>query len=116
MSEAPSSDDKLMAAICYWGSTVLSFIPALVIFFIKKEESAFIRKHAIQAMLAALASWLIISVASTLTFFLLGVGGLLAWLVFIVFFIIWGIKAFQGEDVSIPLITDMVEKNMQGSE
>lgn len=123
MTTDVSSDDKLMAALSYWGSIILWFIPALVIYILKKDSSMFIKKHSLQALMLNLA-FAVISIAitviggilGTITF---GVGSLLMMLVnvaiflgLLVYVVMLGIQAFQGEDKDIPYITNILRSNM----
>lgn len=123
MASAPTSDEKLMAALSYWGSIVLWFIPPLLIYLLKKDESAFIKKHSLQALILHIAA-LIFFVGSSIIsaiigFITLGLGSMLIMLVqviaglgLLVYYLVLGVKAFQGEDSDIPFITDYIQKNM----
>jgi uncharacterized protein len=123
MSNESDSNDKLMGAMAYWGSIILSFIPALVIFILKKDESPFLKKHALQALflnLAIFAVGIVLSLVSGLLGAItLGVGSLLILLVQVVLYIgaliymvVLGLQVFQGDDPEIPYITDLLRKNM----
>lgn len=46
----PSGDDTTWALMCYIGMLIVGFIAPLVIYFVKKKESSFVRFHAAQAM------------------------------------------------------------------
>lgn len=103
-----SSDDKLLSALSYWLAIVTSFIAPLIIFFIKKDESPFIKKHALQATLLSVVLFVVELLGSMLTFGLawFPIFGLKA-----IYLLFLGYKTFQGEDVAIPVVTDMVNKN-----
>lgn len=119
MATELTSDEKMMAALGYWGSLVLGFIPALVIFLIKKDESKFVKKHSLQSLVLA-AACVVIGVVTTIISIIvgtitLGIGSLLIGLLQMVFFlgilayyIVLGVQVYQGQDPEIPMLTDMV--------
>lgn len=126
MAGETSSDEKLLAAISYWGS-ILSFLPALIIFLAKRTESAYVKKHSLQALvlniLAFIIIWVILSIVGsilgTVTFgigmFLIMLIQVVAFLAFLVYAVVLGIQVFQGDDPDIPYVTQMIQKNLGGS-
>ena len=108
MTATVTSDEKLLAALSYWCSILLSFIPGLIIFLIKKDESAYVRKHSLQSVLLSLVFIVLSMAIGAITF---GLGSLLVWLVSLVYLVVLGVQVFQGTDANIPLITDMIDKN-----
>jgi uncharacterized Tic20 family protein len=120
--EPVSNDDKILAAVSYWGSLLLSFIPALVIYLLKKETmSPYLKKQVMQAMaisllFVALSVLLMIigTILGAITFgimawlmMLVHVGVYLAWAVYA---LILGVQTFQGADPEIPLLTDWLRQ------
>ncbi len=115
-------DEKLMAALCYWGSTLLWCIPAVVIFMLKSGESPFIRKQALQAIALNLGSsavyivlFMLAGLIGMVTF---GIGSMfivmievVIYLGLLVYYVILGMWTFQGQDPTIPLLTALIEKN-----
>lgn len=99
MSSEVTSDDKLWTALGY---IFTPLIPIIVLLLEDKKERPFIRAHNAQALVWGIAFYLIVSVTSV---FVIGLCilplGYLAQLY-------WAYKAFQGEMVTIPLITDFV--------
>jgi len=121
MSET-HSDDKLLNAIAYWGSLVLGFLPALVLFVLKKDESPSIRKHALQSMALDLV---ICAIFIALTIFSTIVGsipiiGMLALLIMLgqivvmlaagIYILYLGYQVFQGQDPEIPYLTAWLQQ------
>ena len=121
-------DPKVAAALSY------IWIVGLIFFFIEKENR-FVRFHAIQSVIFAIASSIIVVVLVVLTMILtivMGVGGamvggglglivsLLGWLIWLLFalvilLILLGLvfaayKAYQGEKFKLPFIGNMAEK------
>jgi len=92
-----TSDDKLWALLAY----VLSpLVPIIILLLEDKKERPFIKEHNAQALVLGL----IITV----------LGILLSWTVCIPlllwFYMIYlGIQAYQGQSVTIPIITDFVK-------
>jgi uncharacterized protein len=124
MAGETSSDEKLMAALSYWGSIILWFVPALVIFLLKKDESAFIKKHSLQALVINVGAFAIVGVALSLVSAVIGVltfgiGSLIIMLVqvcislgLLVYIVVLGVQVFQGSDPDIPYVTSMLQKNL----
>ena len=46
----PSNDDKNIATVTHLGGTVFSFIPALIVWILKKDDSAYISDQAKEAL------------------------------------------------------------------
>jgi uncharacterized membrane protein len=89
-----SSDDRLWAALAYVFSPL---VPVILLLLEDKKNRPFIRAHNVQALI----SGLLISIIITFT---LGCG-FIVWLV--MFF--WAYKAYQGEMVNIPVVTNFVK-------
>ena len=106
MSEQPvnpelTSDDKLWAALSYVFAPLLGIIALLME---EKKARPYIKFHAVQSIVASIAFVIVAIIISVVT---LGFGGLcvpLLWLVFLY----WAYKAYQGQDVKIPLISDFI--------
>lgn len=107
MSEQPmgageiTSDDKLWALLAYLFSPL---IPVILLLMEDKKNRPFIRAHNAQALalgvinvvIAMVVGWLVIPLCLNV---LLGV-----------YMIYCAIKAYQGEYITIPVITDFVKK------
>jgi uncharacterized membrane protein len=97
-----TSDDKLWAALSYVLAPVIGII---VLLMEDKKARPFIKFHAVQSIAASVAFWIVTLVITTVT---LGFGGLcvpLLWLVFLY----WAYKAYQGEMVEIPVLTNFIK-------
>jgi len=89
------SNERLWAALS-WIPVLLPILAIVALVMESTKSSQFVRHHAIQALATGLVVWVI----TTIT---VGVGGLL----FLIFFY-WAYKAYQGQTVEIPLITNFV--------
>ena len=94
MNTEVTSDDKLWALL----SWIIPIVAVLVLLMDDKKSRPFLKYHAVNS----LAVTVVLSIISVVT---AGCGGIL----FLVM-IWWGIKAYQGEYVTVPLVTDFVKK------
>ena len=107
MSEQPvnpevTSDDKLWAALSYVFAPLVGII---VLLMEEKKARAFIKFHAVQSIAASVAFFIVSFILTAVT---LGFGGFcvpVLWLVFLY----WAYKAYQGEDVEIPVVTNFIK-------
>ncbi|GER79391.1 MAG: hypothetical protein JETCAE02_13760 [Anaerolineaceae bacterium] len=107
MSEQPvspelTSDDKLWAALSYVFAPLIGIIALLME---DKKARPYIKFHAVQSIAASIVFVVVAVIISVVT---LGFGGLcvpLLWLVFLY----WAYKAYQGQDVKIPVLTDFIK-------
>ncbi len=101
----PAQEEKIWSMICHIGPLLgLAFLPPLIIFLLKRDESPFIKTHAaealnlqitimILALTAAITSIIIIPVI------LVSLYGVLA----MVATILGGVKAYEGRFMGMPL-------------
>lgn len=93
-----TSDDKLWAALAYFLSPI---VPIIIFLMADKKDRPFIKAHNAQALAMGIIMAVIVPVLAGLTF---GCGAIV-W--FIMWF--WAYKAYQGELITIPVITDFVK-------
>lgn len=102
MMEA-TSDDKLWAALSY----VLAPIVGIIVLLMEDKKSRpFIKFHAVQSIAASVVVWILVAIIATVT---LGIGGLCAPLVWLVF-LYWAYQAYQGQMVNIPVVTNFIKQ------
>ncbi|MDL1909662.1 DUF4870 domain-containing protein [Chloroflexi bacterium CFX6] len=97
-----TSDDKLWSALSYVFAPLIGII---VLLMEEKKSRPFIKFHAVQSIVASIAFWIVSTILITVT---IGFGGFcvpVLWLVFLY----WAYKAYQGEMVNIPLITNFIK-------
>jgi uncharacterized protein len=102
-NEMPSditSDDKLWALLAYIFSPL---VPIIILLMADKKARPFIRAHNVQALIWGLVAYLISGILSAVFI------GCFIWLAYIIITIIWALKAYKGEYVEIPVITNFVK-------
>lgn len=109
MIVVPSNNERNIVTITHLGGIFFSFIPALVVWLLKKDDSAYIAAEAKEALnfqitllLAQLAAYVLIVVL--VGFLLLG----LIWLWNIVFCIIAAISSSKGEHYRYPFTLRLI--------
>ncbi|PKO18590.1 MAG: hypothetical protein CVU39_03885 [Chloroflexi bacterium HGW-Chloroflexi-10] len=94
-----TSNDKLLAALAYVFAPIL---PIILLLMEDKKNRPFIKAHNAQALAIGVIMIILVPIIAAITF---GCGSII-W--FIMLF--WAYKAYQGEYVTIPVITDFVKK------
>jgi uncharacterized Tic20 family protein len=98
-----SNDDKNIAVISHLGGTVFSVFPSLIIWWLKKDDSAFIGEQAREALNFQITILMVSFISSVLMiilvgFLLLGV----IWLANVILCILAAIAASKGEHYRYP--------------
>ena len=105
----PSSSDRTIAMFAHLGGIVAGFIPSLVIYLIKKDESPWVRAQAAEALnfqLTVLIAW---AVAVVLLLVLIGLALLpLVGIANLVLCIIAGVKTNDGVAYRYPVAIRLV--------
>jgi len=94
-----SSDDKLWVLLAY---VLTPILPIIILLLDDKKQRPFIRAHNVQALVWGILE-IVVSVA--FSWLLCGLPTLALWALAIY----WGIKAYKGEYINIPVITDFVK-------
>ncbi len=97
-----TSDDKLWAALSYVFAPIVGIILLLMQ---EKKARPFIKFHAVQSIAVSVAFWILAAIITTVT---VGIGGLCVPLVWLVF-LYWAYKAYQGEMITIPVVTNIIK-------
>ncbi|HEY3685673.1 MAG TPA: DUF4870 domain-containing protein [Streptosporangiaceae bacterium] len=104
----PSSvgDDRMLATLAHIGGIVAGFIPALIIYLIKKDSSPYVRKQAAEALNFQITVTIASIVSAILIVVVIGLLLVMAvWVINIVFCIIAGVAANRGDDYEYPAWT-----------
>lgn len=96
--EGITNDDKLWAMLAY---VLTPLVPIIILLMEDKKGRPFIRAHNAQALVWGIFN-AVISIPGTLCLFAPSV---IIWLVGVY----WGIKAYQGDYVNIPVVSDFVK-------
>ena len=118
--QASAGDDKVLAMLAHLGGIILFFIPSLVLWLVKKDESPFIGNHAKEALnfqISLGAIWfgsLIIGIFVAILDIplvgpLLGLLRLGLWIGSVVFSIIGGLAANKGEPYAYPISARVIK-------
>ena len=99
-----TSDDKLWGMLAYLLNPI---VPIIALLMEDKKNRKFVKYHSVQA----LAYWVVLFVLSSiLSVITLGIGGIILGIGAFVLWILWSVKAYQGEWINIPVITDFCKK------
>ncbi|MBI3764168.1 MAG: hypothetical protein HY260_20190 [Chloroflexi bacterium] len=93
-----TSDDKLWAALAY---VFAPLVPVVLLLMEDKKNRPFIKAHNGQALVMGVVMIILVPILAAITF---GCGSLI-WLIML----FWGYKAYQGEYITIPVVTDLVK-------
>jgi uncharacterized protein len=105
----PSSDDKNIATVTHLGGTVFSFIPGLLVWILKKDDSAYIGDQAKEALNFQITVILAQFIAAVLAIILIGFLFMgIIWVLNVVFCIIAAISTSKGETYRYPLCLRLI--------
>ena len=108
-SHMPSNDDKNIATITHLAGAVFSFIPSLVVWLLKKDDSEYISVQAKEALNFQISVLLAQCVAWVLAWILIGflLMGII-WLANIVLCIVAAIATSKGETYRYPFTLRLI--------
>lgn len=95
-----TSDDKLWSLLAYVLSPI---VPIIILLMEDKKNRPFIRYHNVQALLLGIVT-ILLAIVLGWTVFLSCIPFLL-WILMVY----WGIRAYQGQYVVIPVVTNFVK-------
>lgn len=105
----PNSDEKNIATVTHLGGTVFSFIPALIVWVLKKDDSAYISDQAKEALNFQITMLIAQFIAGVLTIILIGFLLMsIIWIFNIVFCIIAAISTSKGETYRYPVCLRLI--------
>ena len=106
---SPSNDDKNIATVTHLGGTVFSFIPGLLVWALKKDDSPYIADQAKEALNFQITVLIAQFIAGILVMILVGfifIG--IIWLLNIVFCILAAISTSKGETYRYPFCLRLI--------
>ena len=105
----PSNDDRNIATVTHLGGTVFSFIPALIVWVLKKDDSEYISNQAKEALNFQITVLIAQFIAGVLALILIGFVFMgIIWLVNIVLCIIAAISTSKGENYRYPICLRLI--------
>jgi len=105
----PSNDDKNIATITHLGGTVFSFIPALIVWILKKNDNEYIASQAKEALNFQITVLIAQFIAGVLALILIGFVFMgIIWLANIVLCIIAAISTSKGETYRYPFTLRLI--------
>lgn len=106
----PSNDEKNIATITHLGGTVFSFIPALVVWVLKKDDSTFVADQAKEALNFQITIAIAMFIAgSILTWLLIGFAIMpVIWIANIILCILAAIATSKGETYRYPFCIRLI--------
>jgi hypothetical protein len=105
----PNNDDRNIATVTHLGGTIFSFIPGLLVWAIKKDDSAYIADQAKEALNFQITMLIAQFIAGILVWILIGFILIpLVWLLNIVFCIIAAISSSKGETYRYPFCLRLI--------
>ncbi len=94
----PSDDDKLWALLAYVFSPL---VPIIIFLMEDKKNRPFLKAHNAQALAWGVLTLIVFAVSSIIC----GIPGFLMFIAAVY----WGWQAYQGQNVTIPVVTDFVK-------
>ena len=105
----PTTDEKTMALLAHVLTILVGFIAPLVIFFVKKDESEYVREHAVESLNFQISVFIYAAVCIPLVFVIVGIPLLiLIGTGALVLAIVATIKAAEGKDYKYPFTIRLV--------
>ncbi len=106
---APSNDDKNIATVTHLAGTVFFFIPALVVWLLKKDENPYLADQSKEALNFQITILLAMFAAKILIWLIIGLALVpLIWLANIVFCIIAAVSTSKGETYRYPFCLRLI--------
>lgn len=106
----PGSDDKTMALLAHLGGIFFGFIPSLIIWLVKKDESPYVDRQGKEALNFQIFIAICTFISAILVILLIGILLLiLVWALNIIFCLIAAIKTSNGEDYRYPLTWRLIK-------
>jgi uncharacterized protein len=105
----PTSDEKNIATVTHLGGTVFSFIPGLLVWILKKDDSAYIADQAKEALNFQITVLIAQFIAGVLAIILIGFLFMgIIWLLNVVFCIIAAMSSSKGETYRYPFCLRLI--------
>jgi uncharacterized protein len=105
----PSNDDKNIATVTHLGGTVFSFIPGLIVWILKKDDSAYVADQAKEALNFQITVLIAQFIAGILAIILIGFLFMgIIWILNVIYCIIAAIASSKGETYRYPFCLRLI--------
>jgi uncharacterized membrane protein len=104
----PSSNSKLVALLGW----IFAPLGIIAIFLDDFKNDMFVRSHVIQGAAVSIALWIVGWIVIAVTF---GIAGLFWWVIQLGVQIYFGIQAYNGKMVEVPVVYGLVKSMIAGS-
>jgi uncharacterized Tic20 family protein len=111
-----NSDEKTWALIAHFGGIIVGFLAGLVTLLAKGNESPTVRAHAVEALnfqitwgVAIMLTWIVALCTAPFTFGVLMILPIGAFVVLVVFSVLAGVKANEGQLYTYPMTVRLVK-------
>jgi uncharacterized protein len=105
----PSSDEKNIATVTHLAGTIFLFIPALIVWILKKDDSAYIADQAKEALNFQITIAIAMFVANILIWILVGLALIpIIWIANIILCILAAIATSKGETYRYPICLRLI--------
>ena len=94
----PEQSERIAAAVAHAGTCVAWFLAPLIVYFLERDRSSWVARHALQALLwSALGTLVSLATCG------------LAIPVFLAFHIVAACRAFEGQEYNYPFVSDLLK-------
>jgi len=108
-TNVPSADDKNIVVLTHLGGTIFSIIPSLIVWLLKKDDSAYIAEQAREALNFQITVLIAQAISSVLVVILIGFALMgVVWIVNIVLCILAAVAASKGEHYRYPFALRLI--------
>lgn len=108
-TNVPSADDKNIVVLTHLGGTLFSIIPSLIVWLLKKDDSAYIAEQAREALNFQITVLIAQAISSVLVVILIGFALMgVVWIVNIVLCILAAVAASKGEHYRYPFALRLI--------
>ena len=106
---APTADEKNIAVLTHLAGTIFSIFPSLIVWLLKKDDSAYIGEQARDALNFQITVLIAYAISSVLIIILIGFLAMgIVWLGNIVLCILAAVAASKGEHYRYPLTLRLI--------
>ena len=109
MNDTLSANDKNIAVLTHLAGIFFSFIPALIVWLLKKDDSAFIGEQSREALNFQITMVIGYALAGVLSWILIGLLFFpLLWLANLVFCLLAAVNVSKGENYQYPICLRLI--------